>query len=115
MAAAPLPGSSPKNLDIHYDCLDMFPIRWSEDNQSSARAILLEIYRTGCLVQIDVPVAEGSQVELVLPGRNIEAQVASCEEDSYGFLLRLSVTSQHDDWFPDLYCPAYLRCDDSEK
>ena len=101
---------SPKNFDVHYKCLDMFPIRWSEEgleNKRSTYGILLEIWRTGGLVQSRMSIPEGSSVEFDVPGRTVQAQVTGCQpDDHFGFLVSVSLNQdQYDNWFPKSYSP----------
>jgi hypothetical protein len=108
---------SSANIDVRYECLDMFPIKWLPagiEDPGSECGILLEIWRTGGLVHSSVSIPEDSWVELAPTGRTIQAQVTCCEQDDhYGFLVRVSVSpNQYDNWFPESYCPPYLRCDD---
>jgi hypothetical protein len=109
---------SSANIDDRRECLDMFPIKWAVEgieDQCSEDGILLEIWGTGGLVQTSVPIPEGSWVELAPTGRTIQAQVIRCEQDDYGFLVHVSVNQdQHDNWYPQSYCPPYLRCDDQK-
>jgi len=105
--------SSSTNSDLHYKCYDIFPINWpatSIDDQRSDCGILLEIWRTGGLVHSGIPIPEGL-IELAPQGYAIQGQVVSCEPDEhYGFLVQVSV-DPNDNWFPDSYCPVYLRDD----
>jgi hypothetical protein len=44
------------------------------------------------------------------------SQVTGCEQDAYGFLVSISVNqSQYENWFPQSYCPQYLRFDDDQE
>ena len=108
---------SPKNFDVHYKCLDMFPIRWSEEgteDQRSEAGILLEIWKTGGLVHTSMSIPEGSSVELEPSGRTVQAQVTGCQpDDHFGFLVSVSINhNQYDNWFPESYSPRYLWNDD---
>jgi len=108
---------SSANIDVRYECLDMFPIKWSNAGieEHDSDGILLEIWRTGGTIQTNVPIPEGSWVELAPTGHTIEAQVICCEQDDYGFFVSVSVNqNQYDHWFPQSYCPPYLRCNDQE-
>jgi hypothetical protein len=105
------------NLDVHYECLEMFPIKWPSaraGDPGSDCGILLEIWRTGGLFHSGVPIPEDALIELAPRERAIQAQVSSCEpDDHYGFLVQVSVNpNQYDNWFPESYCPASLQCDD---
>jgi hypothetical protein len=107
----------PANIDVHYKCYDMFPIKWPPvriEDPCSDCGILLEIWRAGGLVHSGMPIPEDSLIELVPRGRAIRAQVTSCEpDDHYGFLVQVSVNpNQCGNWFPESYSPAYLQCDD---
>jgi hypothetical protein len=106
----------PDPFDIHHQCLDMIPIKWSVSGRGdhcSESGILLEIWRMGGLFQTGVPIPTGSQVELAPSGRTVQAQVTSCEKDDYGFLVHVSVDPQGN-WFPQSFCPRYLRCEAQE-
>jgi hypothetical protein len=104
-------------IDDHYHCLDVLPINWisaDTENQSDS-GILLEIWRTGGIVQTSVPVPEGSLVELATSGDVIKGQVTACQQDAYGFLVTLSVNdNQYNQWFEQSYCPPYLRREEEE-
>jgi hypothetical protein len=91
----------------------MFPVKRSgteSENESPESGILLEIWRTGGLIQTSVAISAGSAVDLEIAERPVRATVTCCAQDDYGFLLRLSVSSdQYGDWFPESYRPPYLR------
>jgi hypothetical protein len=102
----------PDSFDTRHECLDMFPLKWSvtgTKEECSDCGILLEIWRTGGLVQTGVPIPVGSRVEFALTGRTVQGQATVCIQDEYGFLVQVSV-HQSDHWFPQSYCPPYLRC-----
>jgi hypothetical protein len=100
----------PDTFDIPHQCLDMFPIKWlASGRQCSDNGILLEIWRRGGLLQTSEPIPAGSTVLLALTGRAIQAQVACCKQDEYGFLVHVSVDPK-DGWFPQSYCPPYREC-----
>jgi hypothetical protein len=112
-----IPSSSPK-IDVHYECLDVFSIKSPSagiEDHGLESGILVEIWRTGGMVQTSLAIAEGSWVELTPAGRTIAAQVTSCEQDEYGFLVSVTINQdQYDNWFPHSYCPPHLRCDDQD-
>jgi len=100
------------NIEARYECIDVFPIKWYQDGSTSrhSQGILLEIWRTGGLLQTCVPLPEGSPIELAPTGHAIQARVARCDQDDYGFMVCVSVNStEHDKWFPQSYRPPYLR------
>jgi hypothetical protein len=104
------------NTDTRYECLDLLPINWRPANgdQGSECGILLEVWRTGGLVQTSVAMPEGSWVELAIPGGALHGRVTRCEQDDYGFLVSVLVDrNQQGEWFPG-YCPLYLRCNDPD-
>jgi hypothetical protein len=98
----------------------MFPIKWLADgieNECPDGGILVEIWKTGGIVQTSTAIPTGSWVELAPNSRHtIQAQVTGCEQDDYGFLVSISVNqSQYQNWFPQSYCPQYLRLDDDQE
>jgi hypothetical protein len=108
---------SSANIDVRYECLDVFPIKWPNAGieEHDSDGILLEIWRTGGTIQTNLPIPEGSWVELAPTGHTIEAQVICCEQDDYGFIVSVSVNqNQYDHWFPQSYCPPYLQRGDQE-
>jgi hypothetical protein len=102
-------------LEARYHCLDVFPMNWPPvgiEDPCSDCAILLEIWRAGCLIHTGMPIPEDSSIGLVPNGRIIQARVACEPDDHYGFLVQVSVNpGQYKDWFPESYCPADLRYD----
>ena len=109
---SPPNGLLPDSFDIRHECLDIFPLKWpitGTKDECSDCGILLEIWRTGGLFQTGVPIPVGSRVEFALTGRTVQGQVTGCVQDEYGFLVHVSV-HQNDNWFPQSYCPPYLRC-----
>jgi hypothetical protein len=85
---------SSANINVRYDCIDMFPVEWPTagiEGHRSECGILLEIWRTGGLVQTSVPIPKGSWVELAPTDRAIQAHVIGCEKDDYRFLVVVPV------------------------
>ena len=104
------------DFDAHYKCYDTFPIRWPPAGVAgpcSECGILLEIWRTGCLVHVGTPISIDSSIDLVPNGHIIKARVTSCEPtDHFGFLVQVLVNpDQHNNWFPESYCLTDLQRD----
>jgi hypothetical protein len=105
---------SSANIDVRYECLDMFPIKWASEGiekQCPDGGILLEIWKTGGIVQTSVAIPTGAWVELAPKGRHtIQAQVTCCEQDDYGFLVSISLNqSQYENCVVD---PIYWTKND---
>ena len=107
---------SPESMDIHYPCLDLFPIKGGLGegvDQHSESGILLEVWKAGGTFHTSLPLAEGSAVELAPFGPVIRGQVSECQPDGkYGFVVTVLVSpDQRDQWFPESYRPP--RMDDT--
>jgi hypothetical protein len=106
------------NTDIHYECLDIFPVTWTpagleEDGLDSG--ILLEIWKSGGMLQAGVPIPEGTLVELTPAECAIRATITRCEQEASGYLISFLIDeSQYDEWFPKSYCPPNLYGDEEE-
>src|SRR5580658_6729408 len=82
----------PDLFDVRHQCLDMIPMEWSvSGRQCSESGILVEIWRTGGLLQTSAPLPADCQVQLELTGRTVQARVTSCEQDDYGYLVQVTV------------------------
>jgi hypothetical protein len=107
------------NTDIHYECLDIFPGTWtpaSVEGQGLESGILLEIWKTGGMLQSSVPIREGAVVELTPADHAINAKITRCEQEVSGYLISFLVDeSQYDHWFPKSYCPPNLYRDEEER
>ena len=68
--------------------------------------ILLEIWRSGGVIQADKPLEKGEKFLIDLAKAEIEAEVQDHEEDLYGSYIRFAVSSP---WFPESYQPSYLN------
>jgi hypothetical protein len=96
----------------HFACLDLCDFVWTSESTNAAgaeSAVLLEIWHTGGLFQIDRPLPKDSTVVIGGPSFDlrIEGTVRSTKQDEYGFLVELRIKSpQH--WFPRSYQPPYL-------
>lgn len=90
--------------DEHFFGLDLFQIR--EASGLIHCAILLEIWKTGALVQLSDPIPAGTCIHITVEGNSIAGVVKHCEQDPYGYLVNIYVDSK--DWFPEVYCPEYL-------
>src|SRR5438128_164517 len=88
-------------------CLDVFPFFWKAGEQDcSDCAILLEIWDSGGLVQLDQSVPIGCMASLSIEGEQIPAHVTQCESDEFGFMITLEI--ERAKWFPARYQPSYL-------
>ena len=91
----------------HVHCLDMVKLALPNgDATIHDCAILLEVWDLGALVQTSIPLPAGASISLESIGEGIPAQVVSCEQDSYGFLVQISISSPR--WFPEVYVPPYM-------
>jgi len=89
-----------------YFCLDMFDVTF-EDSGDSESAVLLEVGRSGGLLQVDHEVASGARLSLLAGGHRVCAQVRRCSSDDFGYLLDFEVDTNQN-WFPAEYRPARL-------
>ena len=69
-------------------------------------AILLEIWDRGGLLQTSNAIPEGSVIQLESIRQGIAANVVFCEQDAYGFLVRIEIPGPS--WFPEMYTPPHL-------
>jgi hypothetical protein len=104
-----MPASQPEERHL---CLDMLRASWKTSQANDAHsecAILMEVWRSGGLLQTSLAIPEGSKLAIEVDGRSRPATVSHCGQDDYGFLIEIAVSPS--DWFPAAYKPAYLaRC-----
>jgi hypothetical protein len=92
----------------HMHCLDMLRV---ESASGSAHpfhecAILLEIWDSGGLLQTSMAIPEETIVSIPSVANGLSAKVVSCEQDDYGFLVKIAVSEAA--WFPERYTPSYI-------
>src|SRR5438309_6704785 len=91
----------------HIQCLDLIKVGFPNGpGITHDCAILLEIWDLGALVQTSIPIPPGASISLESIGDGISAQVVSCEQDDYGFMVKISITGSS--WFPDGYKPQHM-------
>ncbi len=97
----------------HIHCLDVLKVGFSSDSGARSHdcAILLEIWDHGALLQTNIPIPAGAPISFESIGDGLPAKVVSCEQDSYGFLLEVSVPESQ--WFPERYTPPHIIWPDS--
>ena len=96
-----------KFVEQHYNCLDMLRIGAAGSSQPWCECgILLEIWPSGGVLQLDKPLVTGEKFQIHLDAGEIEAEVQNYEDDVYGRYIRFAV---HDPWFPEPYQPSYLN------
>jgi hypothetical protein len=83
----------------------MFDVTF-EDSRDSESAFLLEVGRSGGLLQVDHEVPSGAKLSLLAGGHRVCAQVRGCSSDDFGYLLNFEVDANQS-WFPE-YRPARL-------
>jgi hypothetical protein len=88
----------------HVQCLDLIKVGVGNGAVHDC-AILLEIWDVGGLIQTNIPIPAGASISLESVGEGIPAQVVSCEQDSYGFMVQISTGSR---WFPEVYTPPHM-------
>ena len=100
-----MPVSCPEE---HFLCLDLLQVTWElPAAKSSECGILLEIWRSGGLLQTSAAIPEGSVLTMPAAGGLVHAEVRSCTQDDHGFLVQIRVDPT-DGWFPTVYHPPYL-------
>jgi hypothetical protein len=92
----------------HVHCLDVLKVAFSSDTAGKSHdcAILLEIWDRGALFQTSVAIPEGAPISFQSIGDGVAAQVVSCDQDSYGFIVEVAVGGSS--WFPDGYTPPHI-------
>ena len=92
----------------HVHCLDVLKVSFPSGatRESHDCAILLEIWDRGALLQTSIPIPKGAPLSFESIGAGVPAQVVSCEEDSYGFIVEVAV--QQSSWFPQGYTPPHV-------
>jgi hypothetical protein len=68
--------------------------------------ILLEIWPSGGVIHADEPMVKGQKFMISVNGSQVEAEIESSQQDSYGFYLAFKVSEP---WFPESYQPPYLN------
>lgn len=95
----------PDSEDPHFLGLDL--LRLMEADGKEHCAILLEIWRSGGILQTSDAIAAGSCVEIALETGPVTARVQLCTRDAYGCIIEVSVDSPTQ-WFAGDYSPPYL-------
>jgi hypothetical protein len=92
----------------HFHCLDMFRVASPPGAVKSFCncAILLEIWDFGGLLQTSKAIPEQTIISIPSIAQGILAQVVSCEQDDFGFLIEISVRGPS--WFPEGYTPPHI-------
>jgi hypothetical protein len=92
----------------HVQCLDVLKVAFPSGKPEPAHdcAIILEIWDRGALLQTNVPIPEGAPISFESIGEGVPAEVVSCEQDSYGFILQVAVDEPK--WFPEGYTPPHV-------
>jgi len=100
--------------DEHFLCLDMLCVSWSSGavRASSECAIVMEIWRSGAILQTDAAIPKDAVVTLAAPAGPVHAKVSDCSQDDYGFLVEV-VPETSEQWFPDAYRPVHLMAKSS--
>jgi hypothetical protein len=95
--------------DEHFLCLDMVCVSWSSSslNAYSECAIVMEIWRSGAILQTDAAIPHDAIVTLATPNGPIQCKVSDCTQDEYGFLVEVNLNPS-ERWFPDSYRPVHL-------
>jgi hypothetical protein len=95
--------------DEHFLCLDMVCVSWTSGSlkASSECAIVMEIWRSGAILQTDAAIPEDAVVTLAAPSGPVHAKVSECTQDDYGFLVEV-VLQPSEQWFPNAYKPVHL-------
>lgn len=96
-------------VEKHYQCLDMVEASWRQPQGELAKdcVVVLEIWKSGALLQTSTAAPVGSVVSFEAGGRMVEALVSDCEQDCFGYMVTVDVPSS-EGWFPAFYRPAYL-------
>jgi hypothetical protein len=66
----------------------------------------LEVWNLGGLLQTSVRIPEGITISIPFIGNGILANVISCQEDDFGFIVEISVCDPQ--WFPYGYTPPHI-------
>jgi hypothetical protein len=100
--------------DEHFLCLDILCVSWSSGpvRASSECAIVMEIWRSGAILQTDAAIPKDAVVTLAAPAGPVQAKVSDCSQDDYGFLVEV-VPETSEQWFPDAYRPVHLMAKSS--
>jgi hypothetical protein len=95
--------------DDRFLCLDMVCVSWTSGSLKaySECAIVMEIWRTGAILQTDAAIPGDAVVTLAAPGGPVHAKVSECTQDDYGFLVEV-VLEPSELWFPNSYQPVHL-------
>jgi hypothetical protein len=90
----------------HVHCLDLLRVTSAAGTSVpiSDCAILLEIWPLGGLLQTNLAIAEDTDISI--PSVGVQAKVAHCQQDEFGFLVEIFVDSAR--WFPRGYVPPHL-------
>ena len=91
--------------DDRYLGLDL--LRVVAGQHLSECAILLEIWKSGCLLLTSKAIVVGAGLDICLETGAVHATVDSCQQDAYGFVIGVTVNLP-DGWFPDVYYPTNL-------
>jgi len=92
----------------HIHCLDVLKVTFTPgtDGKSHDCAILLEIWDRGALLQTSIAIPQGAPISFDSIGDGVPAQVVSCDQDSYGYIVEVAVEQPR--WFPEGYTPPHV-------
>jgi hypothetical protein len=95
-------------------CLDMLRVSWinASGRASADCTILMEIWDSGAILQSETAIPEQAILTISAPGGPVQAEVTSCMQDPYGFLIRVTVDPSQN-WFPKSYQPVHLMANSS--
>ena len=91
--------------DERYLGLDL--LRVVAGQHLSECAILLEIWKSGCLLLTSKPITAGAGLDICLESGAVHATVDSCQQDPYGFVVGVTVNVPGG-WFPGVCHPTNL-------
>jgi hypothetical protein len=90
-------------------CADMLEVSWTDrrGNTQSAAALLEDISETGACLQLETPVAIGSEIRWSCPGQELVGHVRYCDYQETGYFVGVEFDAASQ-WSPSLYEPQHL-------
>jgi len=90
-------------------CSELLPVHWEapQGNRCTATALLENISRSGCLLQLGVPIRQSTHLSLAAPGIELRGSALHCQflDDAYFIGVQFDADCE---WSVERYRPQHL-------
>jgi PilZ domain len=90
-------------------CADVLEVSWTDQKgtKRSAAALLEDISETGACLQLEVPVAIGSEIRWSCPKQDLVGRVRYCDYQEMGYFVGVEFHAASK-WSANVYEPQHL-------